>query len=111
MLEIAVNDLEVPLVIVMGHTECLAIKQVIDGRASAGGSLRHEVHRAVAEARQKGGDNLFERAVEENALQTARLLREESFAVRQAIADRRVKLVCSVYDVHSGEVRMLNDRM
>lgn len=106
MLEIAVTDMKVPLVLVVGHTECLAIKQVIDGQQGAGGPLRNPVERAVTRARASG-EPVFEEAVRLNALQTVEMLREESAAVKKALAEGQTTLAAAVYDVHSGLVKVV----
>lgn len=106
MLEIAVTDMKVPLVLVVGHTECLAIKQVIDGQQGAGGPLRNPVERAVTRARASGRA-VFEEAVRLNAMQTVEMLREESIAVKAALAEGKTTLAAAVYDVHTGLVRFV----
>lgn len=108
MLEIAVTDLRVPLVMVMGHTECLAIRQVLYGEPGAGGILRSDVARAVLEAKFHAGNDVFQEAVERNALQTAQTLRRESLAVARAMSEGRLDVVAAVYDVHTGEVKLLD---
>lgn len=108
MLEIAVTDLHVPLVIVLGHTDCLAIKQVLHGIQGSGGVLRIQVERALSEARSQAPDDLFRECVCQNAKRTAQILKEESSAVRNAIAEGKTSLVCGLYDVHSGLVKMLD---
>lgn len=108
MLEIAVTNLRVPLVIVMGHTECLAIKQVIDGEAGAGGSLRMDVARAVHAAKLSGAEDVFRQAVCLNAVQTVQALKNESNAVRSALRSGEVDLVAAVYDVHTGSVQIID---
>lgn len=107
MLEIAVTDMHVPLVVVMGHTECLAVKQVLEGASGAGGSLRMDVSRAVLSAKLKGEGDLFREAVKLNALQTVETLRAESFAVRGAVREGKLDIVAALYDVHTGQVELL----
>lgn len=47
MLELAVSELHVPLVIVLGHLGCLAVGQILEGRSGPGGALRLDVQKAV----------------------------------------------------------------
>jgi carbonic anhydrase len=107
MLEIAVQNLKVPLVVVMGHTQCLAVGQVINGQAGPGGVLRMDVARAVFAAKMKNPTDLFRESVIENALQTAQMLRSESWSVRTAIDAGQVEIVSAIYDVHSGKVELI----
>ena len=109
MLEIAVANLQVTLVVVMGHTDCLAVKQVVDGEATgAGGLLRFAVSTAVLRAKMKQPDDLFQEAVVQNALQARDELVANSWALGQAIAAGRTSIVVGVYDVFSGEFRLLD---
>jgi len=107
MLEIAVTNLQVPLVVVMGHTRCLAIKQVIDGAEGAGGSLRDDVAKAVNEVRKREVEDLFLESVKRNAIQTVENLRNESSAVRQALQEGRISLAAGYYDVDTGQVHIV----
>lgn len=108
MLEIAVTDLHVPLVIVLGHTECLAIKQVIEGVQGSGGPLRVQVENALYDAKLKNSDDVFRECVCQNAIRTAAILRRESAAVQDAIRAGRLDMVAGIYDVHSGRVKILD---
>lgn len=107
MLEIAVTNMRVPLVIVMGHTECLAVRQVLEGEAGAGGTLRDDVARAVKEVRAQPGEDLFREAVKQNARQTTQALLRESSAVQEAVQASRLELVTALYDVHTGQVELV----
>jgi len=108
MLEIAVANLQVALVVVMGHTDCLAVKQVVDGEVTgAGGLLRFAVSTAVLRAKMKQPENLFHEAVVQNALQARDQLVSDSWALGQAIVAGQTAIVVGVYDVFSGEFRLL----
>jgi carbonic anhydrase len=109
MLEIAVSNLNVPLVIVAGHTECLAVKQVVEGATTgSGGLLRTAVASAVMKARAKSSEDLFYRSVVENALQSQEHLEADSWSLRRAMEAGQTSIVSGVYDVHTGEFRLLN---
>lgn len=108
MLELAVESMHVPLVLVLGHTECLAVRQVFRGENGPGGALRMDVARAVHAARLKEPEDPFRESVIQNALQTTGLLKNESFAVRRAIDTGALDIVTGLYDVHTGQVEMLD---
>ena len=107
MLELAVQDMHVPLVVILGHTGCLAVGQVIKGQAGPGGSLRMDVARAVHTAKMRDPADIFRESVIENALQTADILRSESVAVRLAMEQGKIEIISALYDVHSGRVEVL----
>jgi carbonic anhydrase len=110
MLEIAVTDLQVPLVIVMGHTMCLAVGQIVQGKSGAGGSLRMTVAQSVQRAKLREPEDLWVESVRENARNTVAELTSESHAVRSAISAGRLDLVSAVYNVHTGLVEVLDPR-
>lgn len=108
MLELAVTDMRVPLVVIMGHTNCLAVGQVVRGESGAGGSLRMDVAYAVANSKRKPSDDPVKAAIIENALHTKEKLMRDSAATRQALQEGRLELVCALYDVHTGKVEWLD---
>lgn len=108
MLEIAVTELKIPLVIVMGHTGCLAVGQLFQGQTSGpGGMLRLMVQQAVYDAKANPSDDPFREAVCENARAAARALRTDSWDVRRAIENGQTEVVSAIYDMPSGLVTML----
>ena len=108
MLEIAVSELHVPLVMVIGHTGCLAIAQSVEGRtAMAGGTLRYDVAKAVDRARMAHSTDLYVGAVRENVLITLENLRRESYATQNAIRDRQLGLLGGVYDMETGAINLI----
>lgn len=108
MLEIAIADLHVPLVMVLGHTQCLAVGQIVKGETSGpGGMLRYQIATAVSRARSAGGDDLYRASIGENARHTVEMLKMESATVRRAIDSGETSLVAAVYDVHTGLVEVV----
>jgi carbonic anhydrase len=109
MLELAVSSMHVPLVVVMGHTNCLAIGQVMRNEPGAGGSLRDDVARAIAKADLTNADDPYREAIRANARHTVEELKLESAAAREAIAAGELTIVTAVYDVHTGQVEWLDE--
>ena len=110
MLEIAVTNLKVPLVLVIGHTECLAVRQVVEGATTgSGGALRYAVSTAVLRARSKRPDDLMHQSIVENALQSMEHLISESWAVKRAMKTGQTSIAVGVYDVHSGRFDLVSE--
>jgi carbonic anhydrase len=110
MLDIAVQEFKVPLVLVMGHTGCLAVGQLLEGdKGGSGGSLRHDVLLAVYQARSKKPEDLYRQAIIDNALQTVRHLKRDSYVVQRAIEAKAVELAAAIYDMETGEVQILQE--
>lgn len=108
MLEIAVSELKVPVVLVVGHTGCLAIAQSVEGRTGmAGGTLRYDVAKAVDRARFAHSADLYFEAVRENVILTLENLKRESFATQNAIQNQMLGLLGGVYDMESGDLSLI----
>lgn len=103
MIDIAVGDFQVPLLIVMGHTGCLAVGQVVNGQTGgAGGPLRLHVLSAVYRAQRLTPADLWLQSIIENAKQTVERLADESYALRSALADGRIQAATMLYDMSTG---------
>jgi carbonic anhydrase len=108
MLELAVGELHVPLVMVLGHTGCLAIGQLLEGdKGGPGGPLRQEILFAVYEAKSKNPADLHRQAVIENARWTATKLQRDSLAVHRAVVENRAEIVSALYEMETGEVHLV----
>lgn len=109
-LEIAVGELHVPLVLVVGHTQCVAVGQILEGRAiGPGGPLRIMIASAVMEARSRSDSaSLYRNAVIANALQTTRALSSESWSLREAVRAGQCVIRTAIYELESGRVELLD---
>lgn len=111
MIDIAVDELGVPLFLVVGHTGCLAVTQVVQGELTGpGGPLRAQINSALMRARSFGTRDLLRATIEENVRETIDRLRNESYELRRAVESGRTQVMGAVYDLHSGEVRVLEPR-
>jgi len=112
MLEIAVKEFNVPLVMVMGHTGCLAVGQLLDGdKGGPGGLQRFAVLNAIYHARQRKPEDLYLEAVCENARQTCDFLLRDSLSLRAAMLNGHTALVSAVYRMDTGEVEILQEHV
>lgn len=108
MLDIAVQEFKVPLVMVLAHTGCLAVGQLLEGdRGGAGGSLRYEVLNAILEVKMKNPADLYREALIHNARQTVTNLLRYSFPVKQAIQEHGIELIAALYHMETGEVELV----
>jgi carbonic anhydrase len=106
MLEIALGEFQVPLVMVMGHTGCLAVGQLLDGdKGGAGGLHRFSVLSSVYRAKLRHPENLYVAAVEENVLQTVEHLARDLYPLRKALLAQTTSIVGAVYEMETGLVR------
>jgi len=100
-LEYAVAALGIRAMLVLGHTNCGAVKaamktDVVPGQIS---SLYSRIQPAVDQSAGNVG-----RAIEVNARMQAELLRTSSTVIRQAIAARTLKVTSGIYDLSTGKV-------
>ncbi|MFQ3565965.1 MAG: carbonic anhydrase [Aggregatilineales bacterium] len=107
-LEYAVFALQVPLVMVLGHTACGAVTSVMEAHALPGHlpKLAASLKPALAPIDAEAKDAL-EQAIRVNSLYTAAFLAKNSLIFQEAIAKGRVKIVAAYYALSTGEVQLL----
>lgn len=108
MIDIAVGVFQVPLVLVMAHSGCLAVRQVVEGIEGPGGVLRELVHEAFLEESKRPGHDILERTINENARKTCRDLMAESQALSEAHRAGRTDIVAARFDIETGQVVWLD---
>jgi carbonic anhydrase len=113
-LEFACAAAGAKLVVVMGHTECGAVKGACDDVVL--GNLTQtlaNIKPAVAavsgyDADRSSNNGAFVQAVtEKNVVLTVARIRERSPILRDMIESGKIKLVGALYDVHSGQVKFM----
>ncbi len=111
-IEFGVGPLEIPLVVVLGHDSCGAIKAALAAHGSGdvpGGFLRDIVERVtpsvMAVARR---EELTAAAVErEHVRMTAQLLSERSALIAERVASGQLAIVGAEYTLTDGEVEVV----
>lgn len=113
-LEYGIAELNIPLVVVMGHEKCGAVKATIETLESGGKapsaiqSLVNMIRPAVQylpESHGEGHDHLDEAVRSNTALTVRRLLR--SPIVAEAVAAGKLRVVGARYDLDTGAVEIL----
>lgn len=113
-LEYAVEFLDAPLLMVLGHTKCGAVTaaiQVVEEKADLPGRLFvliDAIEPSVLHAKMTNPDDLLRAATEENVRRQVRRLRTASPLIKTAQEQDRVKVVGAIYDVDTGEVTLLS---
>ena len=114
-LEYAVGHLHVPLVVVLGHSSCGAVKAVVDGAAVHGSipGLIDNIIPAVARARAEhsglSNAELVPFAVRENVRKSIADLLSTSAEVRELVEGGKLKIVGAVYDLSSGDMEWIGE--
>jgi carbonic anhydrase len=106
-MEYAVEHLHTPLIIVMGHESCGAVKAAVDGGKLEGnlGWLIKQVD--VGKDLPKDPKAALDAGVKNNALAQARLLTEKSPVIKEFVHSKRVTIVPAVYSLSTGKVEWL----
>ncbi len=93
-------------ILVLGHTNCGAVKATIAGKAVPGqiSTLYQYIHPAIA-----GADGDLTAVSERNASLQASLLRDASPVLSELVKDTKLLIAAALYDVATGKVRMLKD--
>jgi carbonic anhydrase len=92
------------VIVVMGHSNCGAVKATIEGKSVPGqiSSLFPHIQPAVDQA----GHDLVA-ATKANAKMQATLVREASTVISGMVKEGKVKVVAAYYDLGSGAVQLL----
>ncbi len=110
--EYAAEHLGTPLVVVLGHEGCGAVKATLDGAGDEGnlGSLVKDIRPAVASACQghAAGCDAVHEGVHLNARAQAKNLLERSPVLGALVSAGKVGVVVATYDLASGKVTVEN---
>jgi carbonic anhydrase len=111
-IEYAVAELGIPLVVVLGHSQCGAVKAAIkhlDAHDALPGALEELVNTikpAVSDAKGKAGD-LLDNAIKANVERGVARLGGLKPVLAEPARKGKLKVVGAVYDLATGKVRLL----
>jgi carbonic anhydrase len=112
-IEYAVAELNVSLVMVLGHTQCgaikAAVKHISDGDALPGaiGDLVNTIKPAVVKTKDQAGDPL-ENAIKANVGTGVERLKTLEPILAGPVKQARLKVVGAVYDLRTGRVTVIS---
>jgi carbonic anhydrase len=112
-LEYGIAVLGAPLVMVLGHTNCGAVKAVLQyekDRKPLPGHLQmmlDAVSPGVVEAIRQGPADQLDHAIEANVRYNAQRLRQAHPVIAKAVEEKRVEVVSAIYELATGQVRLL----
>jgi carbonic anhydrase len=106
--EYAVGVLGTPLLMVLGHERCGAVKAAVDGGELPGviESLVYAIRPAVEASDGKSGDRLTN-AVKANVLLQIKRLQSSS-VIATAVQQGKLKIVGAYYDLDTGEISLVS---
>ena len=112
-LEYAVQVLNTPLIMVLGHEACGAvdatIKSVKDGTTLPGHlpSLVAAIKPAVDAVQGQAGD-MLDNAIRHNVALNVEKLKTTAPILQSSVADKKIRVVGGVYELKSGRVELLS---
>lgn len=111
-IEYAVAELDVRLILVLGHSQCGAVKAAIkhidakDALPGAIGDLVDLIKPAVTAVRDKRGD-MLDNAIEANVGHGVERLKHLEPILAPSVQKGTLKIVGAVYELHNGKVTVL----
>ncbi|HXM61133.1 MAG TPA: carbonic anhydrase [Terriglobales bacterium] len=113
-IEYAIAELHVPLIVVLGHSGCGAVKaamQHIDAKDSLPGAINDLVELIKPAVTQSKGEpgNALENAIRKNVEIGVERLKELQPIVAPKVKDGTVKVVGAVYDLRTGTVTLVEN--
>jgi len=107
-LEYAAEHLHVPLVVVLGHTQCGAVSAALEGGTLPGKlpNLMAALRPAVDQSAHEPGDRL-DNAVRDNVVLVVEQLRAAKPVLADRVATGKLRIVGAVYSLETGKVAWL----
>jgi carbonic anhydrase len=107
-IEYAAEHLGSPLLVVLGHERCGAVKATVDGGEAPGhiGSIVKAIKPAVDKAKGEKGD-LVDNSVRENVAMIREKLLESKPILAELVEKGKLKIVGARYDLDDGKVEIL----
>lgn len=106
--EYAITVLKSPLVVVMGHEDCGAVKAALGGK-DAGPNIQAFLERIRPGIQKVKADapGALGQAITDNVRHVGNSMPQESDVIRKALDDQRVKIVGAVYSITTGKITWL----
>ncbi|MEG4802287.1 carbonic anhydrase [Microcoleus sp. ARI1-B5] len=107
-IEYAAVELGVPLLVILGHERCGAVKAALDGKAVPGhiSTLVAAIKPAVDATKNQLGD-AWDNAVRANVKMNVKKLKDSSPILAEAVKAGKLKVVGGRYDLDSGQVEII----
>jgi carbonic anhydrase len=115
--EYAIEHLEVPIVIILGHTKCGAIGAFVEHEHEHSNHYSEYIQKIIdfidaeeeEQVLQRGTDDFYEKAIEANVLHGIHELKNKVPLVEELIAAKKLRIIGAIYDVETGKVKVLED--
>lgn len=111
-IEYAAEHLNVPLLVILGHTQCGAVKASLDAKGKPEGNIGSIIKKilpAVKKAKLKSisKEDILSNAIKENVLLVEKDIVKNSRVIKHLIEKNELKVIKAIYDLSSGKVEVL----
>lgn len=111
-IEYAAEHLGSPLVLILGHSKCGAVKATLDEKGKPEGNIgeiEKKIMPAVDTARKKGGtqDEILETAIKGNVKNVYADIMKNSKIIPHLVEEGKLTIVAGEYDITTGKVEMI----
>lgn len=109
-IEYAVGHLEVPLLVVLGHSDCGAVKAALGGEEQGDGNVRHVTHaiKPALSGLDVNDPDIVDQVAKIHAALTARRLGSLQPVLSESVEAGRFKIVAGFYSLNTGVVEILS---
>lgn len=113
--EYAVEHLHTPLIVVLGHSQCGAIKAYVDHpHDTIPNHIQHIVDYIKAEPEERAlvhrGIDFYDRAIEANVMHGVHELQHSEPILAKHVRSGDLEIIGALYDLESGKVRLLEEQ-
>jgi len=112
-IEYGAEHLGAPVILILGHSHCGAVKASVDGGEAPGsiGSIVSKIKPLVDKAKSGGatGDALYQKVEDENIAAVAAEV-EKSPVIEHLISQKKVAIITGKYDIGSGAVTFAEEK-
>ncbi|MEW6163255.1 MAG: carbonic anhydrase [Nitrospirota bacterium] len=111
-IEYAAEHLNSPLLFLLGHEKCGAVKATIETKGKPEGNIGAIVKKiipATEKAKKKGGtqDEILETAIKENVKNVYKDIMNKSTIIKHLAQEDKLKIVAGEYSLTTGKVEMV----
>lgn len=112
-IEYGAEHLHSPLIFILGHSKCGAVKATLEAKGKPEGNIGEIVKKitpAAQAAKKKGGtdDQILETAIKENVKNVYKDLMSKSTIIPHLIEKGELKIVGGEYSLETGKVEMID---
>lgn len=111
-IEYAVEHLKTPLIVVLGHQSCGAVKAAIESKGHAEGNIGEIIKKIVPAVNQvkksaKGDENIEYKVITQNVKNVIDNIKSKSKIVSEEEKHGKVQIIGAYYSIESGKVDKL----